>query len=308
MSSLEVFALGTGGMQPLPGRFLTSAMVRRDGELFLFDCGEGTQVSLKMLDLKWKKIDRIFISHMHADHVTGLPGILMLSSQVNRDTPLTIYGPPRLADYIDANRKILDMYINYDIVVKPVSEGVIVDEPEYTISAIRLEHTKPCWGYCLQEKLRPGAFHPDKAKELGVPMGPMWGILQKGGSVTLDDGRTVTPSMVMGQPRKGRKFCFVTDTLYLPKIADFVRDSDLLLCEGMYTGDLEETASEKKHMTAVQAATIARDGQVKKLGLLHYSPRYSNGELRHLAEDARKVFPDTVLTRDRMTFEIPLED
>ncbi|MDD4220085.1 MAG: MBL fold metallo-hydrolase, partial [Sphaerochaetaceae bacterium] len=113
--NFEVFVLGTSGMMPLPGRFLTSAMVRREGDLFLFDCGEGTQISLKMLTIKWKRISAIFISHMHADHVTGLPGMLMLSAQVDREEPLTIYGPPRLKEYINQNRKILDMYINYEI-------------------------------------------------------------------------------------------------------------------------------------------------------------------------------------------------
>ena len=276
--------------------------------MFLFDCGEGTQVSLKMLDLHWKKIDKIFISHMHADHVTGLPGILMLSSQVDRTTPLTIYGPPKLADYVESNRRILDMYINYEIIVKPVFEGVIVDEAEYKVSAFRLEHTKPCWGYVFEEKMRPGAFHPEAAKALGVPMGPLWGQLQKGSSVTLEDGSVIAPEQVMGAARKGRKFSYVTDTLYLPRIAQFVKESDLLLCEGMFTADLKETAREKKHMTSAQAAMIARDAHVKKMGLLHYSPRYSNGELKYLARDAREIFPDTVLTRDRMSFYLPLED
>ncbi len=199
------------------------------------------------------------------------------------------------------------MFINYEIIVKPVEEGVIVDEDEYTVSAFRLEHTKPCWGYVLEEKLRPGAFHPEHAKELGVPMGPLWGKLQRGESVPLPDGRTVTPKEVMGPARKGRKFSYVTDTLYLPRIADFVKESDLLLCEGMFTADLVETASDKKHMTSAQAAMIARDAHVKKMGLLHYSPRYSNGELKYLLRDAREIFPQTILTRDRMSFEIPLE-
>lgn len=306
--NFDVFVLGTGGMQPLPGRFLTSCMLRREGDLFLFDCGEGTQVSLKMLDLHWKKIDRIFISHMHADHVTGLPGMLMLSSQVDRDTPLVIHGPAKLKEYVESSRKILDMYINYEIVVVPVEEGVIVDEPEYTVTAFRLEHTKPCWGYVFQEKPRQGEFFPEKAKALGVPMGPDWGKLQKGMSVVTPEGKTVTPEMVLGPKRAGRKFSYVTDTLYLPRIVQFVEGSDLLLCEGMFTGDLEETAREKKHMTALQAGMIARDAHVKKMGLLHYSPRYANSELKNLVRDARTVFPETVLTRDRMAFDIPLKD
>lgn len=295
-------------MMPLPNRFLTSAMVRRDGELFLFDCGEGTQVSLKMLNLKWKKIHSIFISHMHADHVTGLPGILMLSSQVDRDEPLTLYGPPKLKEYVDANRRILDMYINYEIIVKTVEPGIILETDDFIVRAFRLNHTKPCLGYVMQEKDRPGEFHPEKAQELGIPVGPLWGKLQRGETVTLSDGREITSTDVMGEKRGGRKFSYVTDSLYLPSIAKEVEHSDLLLCEGMFTSDMEETAYEKKHMTAGQAAQIAKDAEVAKLGLLHYSPRYGDRELRFLLKDARKIFPDTILTKDRMSFEIPLKD
>jgi ribonuclease Z len=306
--NFEVFVLGTSGMMPLPNRFLTSAMVRRDGELFLFDCGEGTQVSLKMLNLKWKKIHSIFISHMHADHVTGLPGILMLSSQVDRDEPLTLYGPPKLKEYVDANRRILDMYINYEIIVKTVEPGVILETDDFTVRAFRLNHTKPCLGYVMQEKDRPGEFHPEKAQDLGIPVGPLWGKLQRGETVTLGDGRVVSSADVMGNKRGGRKFSYVTDSLYLSSIAKEVAHSDLLLCEGMFTSDMEETAYEKKHMTAGQAAQIAKDAEVAKLGLLHYSPRYGDRELRFLLKDARKIFPDTILTKDRMSFEIPLKD
>lgn len=306
--SLEVFVLGTSGMQPLPGRFLTSAMARRNGELFLFDCGEGTQVSLKMLNLHWKRINRVFISHMHADHVTGLPGLLMLSSQVDRTEPLYIYGPERLKDYIDANRKLLDMYINYEIRFVPVMPGIILETEEYTVEAVPLIHTKPCFGYVFREKDRPGEFQVENAKALGVPCGPMWGMLQKGRDVTLEDGRVVHPSDVLGSPRKGVKFSYITDTMYLDYITKKVSGSDLLLCEGMFTRDLEADAREKKHMTSTQAAMIARDGNVKKLGLIHYSPRYSDKELYSLKDEACEVFENTVLCRDRYSFELTNQD
>ncbi|HPZ15440.1 MAG TPA: ribonuclease Z [Sphaerochaeta sp.] len=306
--NFEVFILGTSGMMPLPNRHLTSAMVRRDGDLFLFDCGEGTQVSLKRLNLKWKKIDSIFISHMHADHVTGLPGMLMLSSQVDRDDPLTIWGPPRLKEYIDANRKILDMYINYEIIVRVAEPGVLVETDEYTISAFPLLHTKPCMGFVMEEHERPGVFSVEQAQALKIPMGPLWGKLQRGETVTLADGRIIESEQVMGSKRGGRKFSYVTDTAYLPSIAKAVRGSDLLLCEGMFTSDLEETAYEKRHMTAGQAAQVARDGEVERLALIHYSPRYSDWELKYLLRDAQKIFGPTVLGRDRMSFDLPLKD
>ena len=306
--NLEVFSLGTSGMMPLPGRFLTSVLVRRDGELFLFDCGEGTQVSLKMLSLRWKKISAIFISHMHADHVTGLPGLLMLSSQVDRDEPLYIYGPQRLGEYIESSRRILDMYINYEIIFTPVERGVIYTGDGFTINAFPLNHTKPCFGYSLTEEQRKGEFFPDKAIALGVPRGPMFGLLQRGEDVTLDDGRVIKPSAVMGGAREGRKFSYITDTLYFPEISDFVRNSDLLFCESMFENDLIDTAVEKKHMTAGQAGLIARDGNCHRMCLQHYSPRYTDRELKKLVKEAREIFPETVLTRDRMSFDIPLKD
>lgn len=295
-------------MMPLPGRYLTSALVRRDGELFLFDCGEGTQVSLKMLNLKWKKISAIFISHMHADHVTGLPGLLMLSSQVEREDPLYIYGPERLVEYIDASRRILDMYINYEIKVIPVKEGEIYRGDGFSINAFSLNHTKPCFGYSLVENKRKGEFFPDKAIALGIPKGRLWGELQKGNPITLPDGRVIESSMVMGKEREGRKFSYVTDSLYFPEISDFVHDSDILFCEGMFEDALAESAHEKKHMTSSEAARIARDGYCEKLCLQHYSPRYSDKELKVLKDEAQKIFPNTVLTRDRMQFDIALKD
>ncbi len=306
--SFEVFSLGTSGMMPLPGRFLTSALVRREGELFLFDCGEGTQVSLKMLNLRWKQISSIFISHMHADHVTGLPGLLMLSSQVDRTEPLTIYGPARLADYIESSRKILDMYINYEIRCIPVEPGVIAECDEYHINCFPLKHTKQCFGYSIVEKERPGAFSVERALELRVPKGPLWGKLQRGEDVINSEGVVIHPSDVLGEKRSGRKFSFVTDTMYFPEIADYVYGSDILFCEAMFSDDLEADAREKKHMTARQAAMCARDGEVGMLCLQHYSPRYSDRELKILGEEAKAIFPSTVLTRDRMSFDIPLKD
>ena len=164
---METFILGTGGMMPLPGRFLTSVLLRREGDLFLFDCGEGTQISLKKLNLKWKKITTIFISHTHADHITGLPGILMLSAQVERTEPLTIIGPPKIREYIETSRQVLDMYINYEIIVKEIedpSQSMTVYETEdFTVSTIPLNHSKVCVGYVLEEKPRPGIFYPQKA-------------------------------------------------------------------------------------------------------------------------------------------------
>jgi ribonuclease Z len=308
--NLEAFVLGCGGMMPLPNRHLTSVLLRREGELFLFDGGEGTQVSLRKLNLRWKKISVIFVSHTHADHVTGIPGLLMLSSQVDRDDPLYIIGPPRIAEYIETNRRVLDMYINYEVIVKEITEpGIVYEGDGFHVRCFPLRHTKPCWGYTLEEFPRPGEFYPEKAEALGVPRGPLWSRLQNGETVKAADRRDVKPEEVLGPPRSGRKFSFVTDSLAFPEIAPEVADSDLFVCEGMFERELADDAHSKRHMTAEEAARIAAAaGGIKKLALIHYSPRYTEYNLKQLLKEAQAVFPPTVLTRDRLVFPIDYVD
>ena len=307
--NLEAFILGCGGMMPLPNRHLTSVLLRREGDLFLFDCGEGTQVSLRRLNLRWKKINVIFVSHTHADHVTGIPGLLMLSSQVDRDDPLYIIGPPRIAEYIESSRRVLDMFINYQIIVKEITEpGVVFQGEDFRIRAFPLRHTKPCYGYTLEEDNRPGEFHPELADALGVKRGPLWSRLQAGETVKAEDGSEVRPEQVLGKTRSGRKFSYVTDTLSFDGIAPEVAGSDLFVCEGMFEQELLESAREKKHMTAEQAARIALAAKVKKLALIHYSPRYNEYNLKQLLKEAEAIFPASVLTRDRMVFPIEYID
>ena len=294
---------------PLPGRGLTSMLLRREGDLFLFDCGEATQIAFRRLNLKWKKISAIFVSHTHADHVTGLPGLLSLSAQVDRTEPLHIFGPPRIKSYVEESLRILDLYINYEIVIhQGMHEGEIYSGDGYRVEAMRLSHSKPCLGYCLIEEDRPGVFFPDRATALEVPRGPMWAKLQGGESVELEGGRRVAPAEVMGDARPGRKVGYVTDTLLCNGITEFVDGADLLICEGMFTEDLADSAREKRHMTARQAAGVARDAQVRRMGLIHYSPRYTERDLKRLLKEARSVFPDAFLTRDLQELSVPYRD
>lgn len=298
---------------PLPGRHLTSVLLRREGELFLFDCGEGTQVSLRSLNLRWKKINTIFISHTHADHITGLPGILMLSAQVDRTEPLVIIGPPIIKEYIETSRKVLNMYINYEIEVReienPLEPQIVYEGEGYKVRCFPVKHSRVCVGYTLEEDSRPGIFYPEKAKEAGVPVGPMWSNLQQGKNVTLKDGTVIHPGDVMGKERPGRKFSFVTDTMYKESIITEVAGSDLLICEGMFEKELEESAREKKHLTAHQAGIIAsKAGGIKRLGLIHYSPRYTEKQLKKLKKEARENFENTFLCRDQMVLKIPNTD
>jgi ribonuclease Z len=311
--NMEAFVLGSGGAMPLPNRHLTSVLLRREGEVFLFDAGEGTQVSLRALNLKWKKISAILISHTHADHVTGLPGMLMLSSQVDREDPLYVIGPPRIAEYVEANRRVLEMYINYEIRVREIAEPsvpqTVFEGDGFFIRSFPLRHSRVCVGYSLVEDPRPGVFFPDKAEALGVPRGPLWARLQSGEAVTLDDGSSVAPGDVLGPPRAGRKFSYVTDTLPTETLPEEVAGSDLLISEGMFTEEHRESARAKKHMTAGDAASIAaRAGGVLKMGLIHYSPRFTNRQLKELLQEATEIFPQSFLTRDRMAIDIPYRD
>jgi ribonuclease Z len=311
--SFEAYVLGTGGTMPLPGRFLTSVLLRREGELILFDCGEGTQVALRRLGLRWKNISTIFISHTHADHVTGLPGILMLSSQVERDQPLHIYGPPRIREYIESSRRTLEMYINYEIVIheilKPDVPADVHFGDGYRVQSFPLSHSRVCLGYTLIEDPRPGLFFPEKARECGVPMGPFWGKLQSGESVELSDGQIIHSTDVLGPARSGRKFTYVTDSLPISSISTFMENADLVMCEGMYLDAEKDTAEEKRHMTGVQAAKLAVDaGGVKKLGLFHFSPRYTKREIFAIEQEAQAIFSPAFAARDGMHIDIPFED
>ena len=298
---------------PLPNRNLTSMLLRREGELFLFDCGEATQVSLRQLNLKWKKISVVLISHTHADHITGLPGILMLTAQVERSEPLVIIGPPKVKEYVDTSRRVLDMHINYPVEVREIAHPHQAQEvyrgEGYTIRAFPLRHSRVCVGYAFIEEPRPGIFFPEKAVHHRVPRGPLWGRLQAGMSVTLEDGSRVEPPQVMGEPRGGRKICWVTDTAWKPEIAEEISGSDLLICEAMFADDLAASAKEKKHLTARQAGKLAaRAGGIRRMGLIHFSPRYTNRELKMLKEECREHFPGAFLCRDRMVIPLPHQD
>ena len=310
--TMEAFILGCGGSMPLPRRHLTSLLLRREGDLFLFDAGEGTQVSLRRLSLRWKKIHSIFISHTHADHVTGIPGMLMLSSQVDRQEPLYIIGPPRIREYVECSCRVLEMYLNYEIKIieieDPTLPQVVFTAKDFEVRSFPLRHTRVCVGYSFVEAPRPGRFNPQAAEEAAVPKGPLWAQLQEGRNVTLADGRIVRPEEVLGDRRPGRKVSYVTDTLPIPSIVDEVRDSDLFICEGMFENELSETAAKKGHMTAGEAGILAKRAGVKKTGLIHFSPRYSDRELKKLLDEAKKECDNAFLARDRQIIAIPLPE
>lgn len=267
---LDVCLLGTSGMLPLPGRWLTSLMTRYNGSSLLIDCGEGTQIAIKEKGWSYNPIDVVCFTHYHADHISGLPGLLLTMGNSDRKEPLTLIGPKGLSRVVNALRVIapeLPFEINM-IELNGQQEHLSIKG--YEIDAFRVNHAVTCYGYTISIP-RIGKFNVDKAKELGIPC-RIWNKLQHGQEIE-HEGVTYTPDMVMGAPRKGIKLTYCTDTRPVQAIVDNAKNSDLFICEGMYgEKDKESKAKEYKHMTFYEAAELAKNADVKEMWLTHYSP------------------------------------
>lgn len=300
---MKVIFLGSGGSLPTPKRNLPSTALLREGEMMLFDCGEGTQTQIMRKGVGFGRLNRIFISHMHGDHLSGLLGLLMTLTLLGHEHPITLYCPVEVEDFIHSLEKTIRLRCAFGLKFVTVKPGILVEEEEYFIEAAPVNHSVQCFAFALQERIRPGRFDVETARRLGIPEGPLYSKIQRGEAVTLDDGRVIEPGEILGEPRPGRRVVYVTDTLYMPSLAGFCRGADLLIHEGMFTTDMEDEAAYRKHCTAAQAATLARDAGVKRLALIHVSPRYwTSSELK---AEARRIFPETVVAKDLMELEVP---
>ena len=301
---LDVCLLGTGGMMPLPRRKLTALMTRYNGSNLMIDCGEGTQVAVKEKGWSFKPIDVICFTHYHADHISGLPGLLLTMGNAERKEPLTMIGPKGLTRVVSALRVIapeLPFEIKFIELTKPEESFELFG---YHITAFRVNHNVTCYGYTLEIK-RGGKFDAARAREQGIPL-KYWNPLQKGETIE-EDGKTYTPDMVLGPARKGIKLTYTTDTRPVKSIVKNAMDSDLFICEGMYgEQDKEDKAIVHKHMTFQEAATLARDAQVKEMWLTHYSPSLVHPE--EALPEATKIFPDTIAARVRQSVELQFEE
>lgn len=301
---IDVCLLGTGGMMPLPYRALTSMMLRYNGMNILVDCGEGTQVSIKQKGWSVKPVDVICFTHFHADHISGLPGLLLTLGNAERTEPVTMIGPKRLEKVVNALRTIAPE-LPFEIRFIELEE----EEESFEINGLRLtafkvNHNITCYGYSV-ELSRAGKFDVAKAKELDIPL-PYWNRLQKGETIEAE-GRILTPDMVLGAPRKGIKLTYCTDTRPTKSIAEHAAGSDLFICEGMYAEpDKEEKAKGYKHMTFYEAAKLAKEAQVKELWLTHYSPSLVRPQ--DYEEQVRKIFPNAIAAKDRRTTTLLFEE
>lgn len=297
---LDVCLLGTGGMMPLPYRWLTSLMVRYNGSSLLIDCGEGTQIAIKEKGWSFKPIDVICFTHYHGDHISGLPGLLLTMGNADRTEPLTLIGPKGLERVVNALR-VIAPELPFPI------KCIEIREPEetfemngYRLKAFRVNHNVLCYGYTMEVD-RAGKFDVDRAKEAEIPQ-KYWGILQKGEMVEYED-RVLTPDMVLGPARKGLKITYCTDTRPTDSIKNNAEGSDLFICEGMYgEKDKQKKAREYKHMTFYEAAELARDAKVRELWLTHYSPSLTKPE--EYMDDVREIFPAAVAAKDRRSVEL----
>ena len=297
---LDVCLLGTGGMMPLPYRWLTALMIRFNGSQLLIDCGEGTQIAMKEKGWSFKPIDVICFTHYHGDHISGLPGLLLTMGNADRTEPLTLIGPKGLERVVNSLR-VIAPELPFEL------KFIEITEPEqsfelngYRLTAFRLRHTVICYGYTIEID-RAGKFDVQRAMEQEIPK-EYWKHLQRGENLELE-GRKLTPDMVLGPPRKGIKLTYCTDTRPTDSIRQHAKGSDLFICEGMY-GEKEKAAKavEYKHMTFYEAAEIARDAEVKEMWLTHYSPSLTRPE--EYMDDVRTIFPRAIAGKDRMTTEL----
>jgi ribonuclease Z len=305
--SIQVTFLGTAASVPTSKRSLPAVLIQRGNEQLMFDCGEGVQRQMIKAKAGFHKKLKVFISHMHGDHVLGLPGLLQTMALMDRQRKVEIYGPEGIKRFFEGTREVLQFALTFPVEIHEINAaGIICSEKEYTIEAAWANHVIPTLAYAFVEKPRAGKFYPDKARALGVPEGELWSKLQHGEQVKLANGRVVKPEEVMGSLRRGRKIVYSGDTKPFEGFARFAAGADLVIHEATLDDALAEKAAEDGHSTPSQAAKAAAKAKAKKLVLTHISARYADA--RVLLEQAQKIFKNTVVAEDFMRLELPLLD
>lgn len=288
----------------MPHRGVSSFTLFREGELFMFDCGEGTQIKLSESSLRPGALEAIFLSHFHGDHVNGLPGLIGSMTLNQRNRPLDVVGPVGLEQWFDCLRELNILWPNFEVRIHEIDEpGVVYRRDNFEVRALPLDHRVETWGFALQEEDRPGRFDVDAARELGIPSGPLYGRLQDGETIELDDGRTIEPEQVLGPDRPGFKLTYCADTKPCEQAVQLADDADVLVHESTYPPGEESLAHRRGHSTAADAARCADRAGAHRLFLTHISQRYT--ELDDLRAAAAEIFENTEVARD--LYEVNLD-
>lgn len=303
---MKVIPLGTSSGKPTLRRNVSAMAVVRDGEWLLFDCGEGTQTQIARARLNPSKLVAIFITHLHGDHFNGLSGLLSTMGLDRRVRELLLVGPPGIREYLDTLSRLKILYVNYPLDVREFAAmktmTTVYEANDYFVATRPLDHRIFTLGYRLEERDRPGRFDLERARALGIPEGPLYRKLQLGEDVQLNDGRVIQSHEVVGPPRPGKAIAYCTDTRPFAGTVELARGVDLIVHEATYTDDMANEARDYGHSTAAQAAQVARDAEAGRLLITHFSTRYA--DVTPLHEEARNVFPETLLAQDLMEIDV----
>lgn len=306
---MDCFLLGSGGMMPMPLRLLTALVVRVAGNNYLIDAGEGTQIGYKLAKPGLRSLKLIAITHLHADHCLGIPGLLMLRAQMEIPEPLTIVGPPGVRLFIESVKSTLDFFINYELKYlewSPASSSVAYADNVIKLTWAPLDHSVFCLGYRLEEHPRPGEFYPELAEQLNIPRGPLWRKLQNGEPIQVNKTEWIQPNQVLGPSRPGRAISFIVDTRPHPNILTLSQGVDIAFIEGMFLAEMAAEALKKKHLTVAEAARLGTEAGARKTVLVHLSPRFCEADRNNILAEARSENEFVDVGKDQAVYSITL--
>lgn len=307
---MQITFLGTSSGIPTRARNVSAVALRfpQRSQVWLLDCGEGTQHQFLHSDLRISQLQRIFITHMHGDHIFGLPGLLASAGLGGTVQSIDIYGPTPLKDYLQSCIATSQTHLAYPLRIHRSQPGLVYEDEDYQVMCQPLKHKVPAFGYRIQEKDRPGRFDVAQAQALGIPPGPLYGVLKAGGQVTLEDGRVIDGKALCGNDRPGRSVVYCTDTIFCDQAVELAQGADVLIHEATFSHRDADMAFQRLHSTSTMAAQVALSAGVKQLILTHFSPRYNPANaitLDDLRQEAQAIFPNTCLAQDFFTYEVP---
>jgi ribonuclease Z len=304
---MKIVLLGTSSAVPTLTRGLSSTALIREGDIFLFDCGEGTQLQLMRSGVKRSRIHSIFIGHLHGDHLYGIAGLLSTLHLDGREAPLNVFGPEGLRPYLNASFRTSDFQFTFKLTVQEFPRGYrgrVLDEDEFYVDALPLDHSIFCLGWRFQEKDKAGIFNLERAEELGIPRGPLYGKLQHGENITLANGQVITPGMVLGETRPGKSVVYCLDTQFSERSIQLADKCTALIHETTFGPDAVEMARERKHSTMEDAARVAKEAHAEHLIATHFSSRYDGRQIAQIGDEARGVFENITVARDLMEIDV----